>query len=853
MKKRFLFRSLFFSMLIGCTVQAQVNNFTTYQAASLVVGQADFTAQSTAYTQSTTPGANASAVSVKGLLAVAAQSNGRIMLWNSIPTTHGQPADLILGKPDFTSTASGCTQSLTGSCYGVAFSPDGNKLIVSDSYNNRILIWNSIPTSNGAPADVVIGQTDFTSQSSGCSASQLYFPAGVITTPDGKLIVNDLHNNRVLIFNSIPTTNGASADVVIGQTNFTTRTSGKTANKINSSWYSALSPDGKLLICEASNHRVIIFNRVPTENGASADVVIGQTDFGMSTSGLSASKFYIPIGVAVSPDGKVAVGEAGNHRVLIFNQVPTTNGASSDVVLGQPDFTTNTAGVSDKQMQYIYDVNFDLNGRLLVNGRNMNRVTIFGELPCETAELELSLNGDVDDVCGGSVLQYALKIHNNGDNAATNVIALTILPSGFTPASTPVASAGTYNSTCGYWEVPEIPADGYATLSFMGDIAPSVTTTIYANISASDQLDNDMSNNASSITLSSSAGTAPVITDDPNDVTVCLGSSASFTCGATGTGILTYQWQVNTGTGIFENIADDGNHSGAQTNELTIAEVELSQIGNLYRCVITIDGACSSHTLNAQLIKYNDITAPVVPVIADATGACSVTVTAPTAEDNCAGIITGTTADPLTYDTQGSYTITWSFDDGNGNTSTALQNVVVDDVTAPTFEVPSDIDVFITAGQVSYIVQGDEFDPKNVLDNCGVTEMSNNLFDGTSLERKALAVGKHTITWKVTDAGSNETSHSFIVNVVVGTGNEDICMDKIAIYPNPVAGNELHVDLGFLSGSVIEIIGLSGNIIKAQDQTGAIHTVDVGDLSTGFYSVRVINNTNVYTIKFIKK
>src|SRR5204863_8362905 len=54
-----------------------------------------------------------------------------------------------------------------------------------------------------------------------------------------------------------------------------------------------------------------------------------------------------------------------------------------------------------------------------------------------------------------------------------------------------------------------------------------------------------------------------------------------------------------------------------------------------------------------------------------------------TALDACAGTITGTTTDALTYSTQGSHTVTWTFDDGNGNTITQTQTVVVDDTIAP--------------------------------------------------------------------------------------------------------------------------------------------------------------------------
>ncbi len=47
-----------------------------------------------------------------------------------------------------------------------------------------------------------------------------------------------------------------------------------------------------------------------------------------------------------------------------------------------------------------------------------------------------------------------------------------------------------------------------------------------------------------------------------------------------------------------------------------------------------------------------------LPVLTDIIGECSATATAPTATDICAGTITGTTSDPLTYSSQGSYVIT---------------------------------------------------------------------------------------------------------------------------------------------------------------------------------------------------
>src|SRR5439155_22034105 len=79
----------------------------------------------------------------------------------------------------------------------------------------------------------------------------------------------------------------------------------------------------------------------------------------------------------------------------------------------------------------------------------------------------------------------------------------------------------------------------------------------------------------------------------------------------------------------------------------------------------------------------HDVTPPAVPTLTDVTGECTATATAPTTTDNYSGTVTGTTTDGLTYSTQGTHVIHWSFDDGKGNISTATQNVVIHDVTPP--------------------------------------------------------------------------------------------------------------------------------------------------------------------------
>ena len=391
--------------------------FTTFQPANVVVGQPNFTSEDSTSSQTVTAAPSSVAVSATGKMAVGGETGNRVLIWNSIPTTNGAPADVVLGQPDFDSTTAGTTAFLMNSTEGVAFSPDGSMLLVCDRGNNRVLIWNTVPTTNFQPANVVVGQTDFTSSAPGISGTRLDSPTGVLVTPDGIMLITDNGNNRVLIFNSIPTTNGAAADSVIGQTLLTDRTSGGGKKGLTTPWQSAVAGDGRLLVVDSGNHRVLIYGSLSKASTVGADVVIGQNNFGTSSTGASATQLFDPRGVAVSPDGQLAIGERGNNRVLLYNSIPTTNGAAADVVLGQPDFDTNLAffgGITAQSMATVFQLAYAPNGRLLASGNDMHRIMIFGVPDALTSILTLPAT---------LVVPTGAQLNGNAnpDGASTNV------------------------------------------------------------------------------------------------------------------------------------------------------------------------------------------------------------------------------------------------------------------------------------------------------------------------------------------------------------------------------------------------------------------------------------------------
>ncbi|MBK7307637.1 MAG: hypothetical protein IPI88_11800 [Chitinophagaceae bacterium] len=84
----------------------------------------------------------------------------------------------------------------------------------------------------------------------------------------------------------------------------------------------------------------------------------------------------------------------------------------------------------------------------------------------------------------------------------------------------------------------------------------------------------------------------PVVTTQPANQVRCVGNTATFTVGATGTG-LTYQWQVSTAgcAGPWTNLTNIAPYSNVTTATLTVNPVTQLMSGYAYRCIVT--GACA--------------------------------------------------------------------------------------------------------------------------------------------------------------------------------------------------------------------------------------------------------------------
>ena len=385
-----------YAVLACAPAYAQERQYISGQAARLIIGQSTFTDQLPG-TSEKLLGAAGGVAYARNTLLIADSSrytgltpqNRRIVIYRDVASKLPASAaainenisrcpvctarfefgfDTVLGQADFAKNEPAVSQ--TGMRLPTAVATDGTSMVVADTENNRVLIWRNIPTSNNAPADIVLGQDSFTTVRQPVRVDNKSFrgPQGV-WIQDGRLYVADTQNHRVMVWNSIPTQNNQAANFVLGQKDFNSAPEpdltklDQTARPDNLLNPTSVTSDGRrLYVSDLGYNRVLIWNSIPTQTAQPADLVVGQPDMNTGVSNNS-TKLCAATGqkdtngndiypfrcgatldfprFVLSDGQRLYISDGGNDRVLVFNSIPTANGATADVVLGQPDMTSN--------------------------------------------------------------------------------------------------------------------------------------------------------------------------------------------------------------------------------------------------------------------------------------------------------------------------------------------------------------------------------------------------------------------------------------------------------------------------------------------------------------------------------
>ena len=332
-------------------------NLTNGQSATLVLGQANFTSSGVRSGALGMNFPMSIAVDpTTGNVFVADYGGSRVLRFASVAAlSNGAAAGGVLGQPDLNSRNFSCTQSGMSSPTGLALDSAG-RLWVVDTYCSRVQRFdNASGKPNGAAADAVLGQPTLSGGSGGSGPSKMDGPRDAAVDSAGRLWVTDTLNSRVLRFdNASGKPTGAAADGVLGQTNFSSTTSSTTQTTM--SWPHSLAVDsaGRLWVVDTNNKRVLRFDSAADKtNGAHADGVLGQSNFTSNTSS-GTDSYNSARGIDVDPSGRLYLANTFNNTVFWYDLAASKpNGAAPDGKLGS--FYSATASTFAYPNDVFYD------------------------------------------------------------------------------------------------------------------------------------------------------------------------------------------------------------------------------------------------------------------------------------------------------------------------------------------------------------------------------------------------------------------------------------------------------------------------------------------------------------------
>jgi hypothetical protein len=166
----------------------------------------------------------------------------------------------------------------------VSVASEGTHLAVSDRFNNRVLIWNTIPAANVNP-NLVLGQSSFDTQMEGQGLSGMNFPGQVSIGKTGELVVADSGNNRILVWRTFPTESGQTADFEIDVDAIV---------GYPGSWPWGVWTDGvKLAVASTVGGKLLFWNSFPYSGNDDPDYIISDPSIGTPRGITSDGAFFM--------------------------------------------------------------------------------------------------------------------------------------------------------------------------------------------------------------------------------------------------------------------------------------------------------------------------------------------------------------------------------------------------------------------------------------------------------------------------------------------------------------------------------------------------------------------------------
>ena len=474
--------------VVSIGLAGSASAWTNGQDALYVIGQADFVSNGGGAGATGLNNPRSVALdTAHNKLYIADRDNNRVLRF-AYPVTGNQPeAELVFGQPDFVTVSEPIAPSRNTLKNPTRLAVDQTGRLWVTSNDNRVIWFNQayLVETNQPDADGVLGQPDFTSRNAAVGPGGMNAPLGLAVDYNGTLFVADTYNHRVLRFdNAAAKPNGADADGVLGQSDFDSNGVGVTATSMERPIGLALLGT-TLFVGDRTNGRVLRFdNAAEKADGAAADGVLGQPDFTTLNRLVTQDGMDYSGSVAIDGNGNLYASNGfGADRVLVFSDVLSkADGAPADFVLGQADFTSSGGALAQNRLNmdsHGAGLTIDsARGYLFIVDDNNDRVMVFEN---DIVGPRITLKVVEAYFLSGAALEFNAPattltgfIENSGDSDLTlygdPIVTLSGPDADAFAASqpeSPVAPAESASFTIEY--APDYPGNHTATLSIESD------------------------------------------------------------------------------------------------------------------------------------------------------------------------------------------------------------------------------------------------------------------------------------------------------------------------------------------------------------------------------------------------
>ncbi len=188
--------------------------------------------------------------------------------------------------------------------------------------------------------------------------------------------------------------------------------------------------------------------------------------------------------------------------------------------------------------------------------------------------------------------------------------------------------------------------------------------------------------------------------------------------------------------------------------------------------------------------------------------------------------------------------------DVSGNSTSETVQVIVEDNINPTVNCIDNQIINLNEGEISYTIQGSEFDPISINDNCEIETVINNFNYESTLENVQIPLGTTILTWVIIDNSGNSETCSFSITVNEYVSIETLTELGISIYPNPTDGQ---FTIENARGYELTIKDISGKIIYIAQISDISLFINLNLIKNGIYLINFKSDTQNITTKLMVK